>query len=242
MFQRINAIVLRTIKHNDTTLVVDLYSEQNGHVALLASVPARKQGRKQVRTFQPLSSIEAEATNRPTARLNRIKEARATHPFQSIPANPYKTAIVLYLSEFLYRALHNETANPLLYAYLEKSMLWLDECKCNFSNFHIVFLMRLSRFLGLYPNLEDYAAGDWFDLRAACFTPLRPAAHNDCLPPDEAARMARLMRMDYATMHLFRLTREERARCLEVILTYYRLHLPDLPELRSVEVLREVFL
>ena len=101
--------------------------------------------------------------------------------------------------------------------------------------------MRLSRFLGLYPNLEDYAEGDWFDLRAACFTSRRPMVHNDCIAPAEASRIARLMRMDYATMHLFRLSRDERARCLDVILTYYRLHLPDFPELRSVEVLRETF-
>ena len=33
--------------------------------------------------------------------------------------------------------------------------------------------MRLSRFLGLYPNLEDYHAGDYFDLQNACF-PLPP--------------------------------------------------------------------
>ena len=65
--------------------------------------------------------------------------------------------------------------------------------------------------------------------------------HNDCIAPAEASRIARLMRMDYATMHLFRLSRDERARCLDVILTYYRLHLPDFPELRSVEVLRETF-
>ena len=101
--------------------------------------------------------------------------------------------------------------------------------------------MRLSRFLGLYPNLEGYADGDWFDLRAACFTPLRPTGHGDCIAPVEAARIVRLMRMDYGTMRLFRLSREERARCLDVILTYYRLHLPDFPELKSVEVLRELF-
>ncbi len=240
MFQRINAIVLRTIKHNDTTLVVDLYSEQNGHVALLASVPARKQGRKQVRTFQPLSSIEAEATNRPTARLNRIKEARATHPFQSIPANPYKTAIVLYLSEFLYRALHNETANPLLYAYLEKSMLWLDECKCNFSNFHIVFLMRLSRFLGLYPNIDEYHEGDFFDMQNACFTPLRPM-HPFFLSPNDTKALPALARMNYGNMHLFRMNRQQRRQCLDTIHAYYKLHLPNFPDLKSAEVLQELF-
>lgn len=63
-------------------------------------------------------------------------------------------------------------------------------------------LMRLSRFLGLYPNLEDYHGGDYFDLQNACFTPLRPQLHSDYIAPEEAARLTRLMRMNYETMHL----------------------------------------
>jgi DNA repair protein RecO (recombination protein O) len=42
-------------------------------------------------------------------------------------------------------------------------------------------------------------------------------------------------------MHLFRLSRSERNRILELLLTYYRLHLPAFPELRSLSVLRELF-
>ena len=59
--------------------------------------------------------------------------------------------------------------------------------------------------------------------------------------PEEAGRVRPLMRMDFATMHLFRLTREERNRLLEVIEQYYRLHLPAFPELRSLPVLREMY-
>jgi DNA repair protein RecO (recombination protein O) len=49
------------------------------------------------------------------------------------------------------------------------------------------------------------------------------------------------MRMDYPTMHLFRLSRNERNRILDVLLTYYRLHLPGFPTLRSLSVLQELY-
>ena len=103
------------------------------------------------------------------------------------------------------------------------------------------FLMRQSRCVGLYPNLEHYAEGDYFDLQAAWFTSLRPQTHSQYIGPQEAARLRRLMRMNYETMHLFGMSRTERARCLSVINDYYRLHLPDFPELRSLEVLKELF-
>ena len=53
--------------------------------------------------------------------------------------------------------------------------------------------------------------------------------------------MQLMMRMDYPTMHLFRMSHQERNRLLEVSLTYYRLHLPDFPEMKSVSVLQELY-
>lgn len=50
-----------------------------------------------------------------------------------------------------------------------------------------------------------------------------------------------LFRMNYPTMHLFRLSRRERQRILHVLNEYYRLHVPGFPELKSLEILQELF-
>jgi hypothetical protein len=57
----------------------------------------------------------------------------------------------------------------------------------------------------------------------------------------EAARIRLLMRMDFVSMHLFRLSRADRNRILELLILYYRLHIPQFPELRSLSVLQELF-
>ena len=147
----------------------------------------------------------------------------------------------MFLAEFLYRALKEEASNEPLFAYLMHSILWLDGCgERPFANFHLVFLMRLSSFLGLYPNVDDYTSGCYFDMLNACFTPLMPKS-GAFLKPDEAARIRLLLRMNYETMHLFGMSRTERNRCLMVINDYYCLHLPDFPMLKSVDVLKELF-
>ena len=66
--------------------------------------------------------------------------------------------------------------------------------------------------------------------------------HPDFLGPDEARKIGLLMRVNYATMHLVKMSRTERNRCVELIVKYYRLHQPDFPELKSLPVLKEVFL
>ena len=241
MYQKTTGIVLHTLKYNDTSNIVDIYTEQSGRASFLVKIPrTRKSGVRSV-LFQPLALVELEADVRPNSNLHRIREAKSLYPFTSLPYHPYKSSIAMFLAEFLSRALKEEAANEPLFAYLVHSIRWLDECGDRpFANFHLVFLMRLSRFLGLYPNVDDYTSGCYFDMLNACFTPLLPKS-GSFLKPDEAARIRLLLRMNYETMHLFGMSRAERNRCLTVINDYYRLHLPDFPVLKSLDVLKELF-
>lgn len=240
MLQKTTGIVLRSLKYNDTSLIVDIYTEAHGRVSYLVPVPKTRRGGVRPVLFQALSIVEYESDYRPRLALQRLKEVRPLYVFGSLPYDPHKSAVALFLAEFLHRALREEGENSALFAYLYYSIEWLDTCRAGAANFHLVFLMRLSRFLGLYPNLEDYRQGDCFDLRAACFATARPP-HADVVLPEEASRLVQLARMNYDTMHLFAMSRAERNRFLSFILEYYRLHLPDFPELRSLNVLQELF-
>ena len=186
MLQKTKGIVLHTLKYNDTSIIVDMYTELSGRASFLVTVPRSRKAAVKSVLFQPLSFIEFEADYRPNATLYRVKEAKSFYPFSSIPYDPYKSSMALFLSEFLYRAIREEAENRPLFAYLQHSIIWLDECGDGFANFHLVFLMRLSRFLGLYPNLEDYHTGDYFDLLNACFTSIRPQLHSSYINPEEA--------------------------------------------------------
>lgn len=241
MWQKTQGIVLRTVKYKDTSWIADVYTDVAGRASFLVPVPRSRKAAVKPVLFQPLALVELEADFRPNTSIYRIKEAKSWHPFMTLPYDPYKSAIALFLSEFLCRAVRVESDNQSLFSYLRHSIVWLDECRTGFTNFHLVFLMRLSRFLGLYPNLEGYSSGCYFDLLNACFTPLRPSGHSYYIGPAEAERLTTLMRMNYDTMHLFAMNRAERMRCLAVIEQYYRLHLPDFPELKSLEVLKELF-
>lgn len=241
MLQKTVGIVLHTLKYNDTSNIVEMYTELSGRASFLVNVPRSRKAAVKPVLFQPLSLIEFEADFRPNASLYRIKEAKSFYPFSSIPYDPFKSAMALFLAEFLYRAIREEAENRPLFAYLQHSVIWLDTCREGYANFHLVFLMRLSRFLGLYPNLDDYHEGAYFDMLNACFTSLRPQLHSSYIQPEESARLLRLMRMNYETMHLFAMNRAERGRCLNIINEYYRLHLPDFPVLKSLAVLQELF-
>ena len=240
MLTKTQAIVLHAIKYGETRLIVDMFTKVFGRQAFIVSIPKTPKGKVKKQFFQPLTILEIETDIRPRQQLQKLHDVRLAAPFASIPFEPDKLAISLFVAEFLYYALRSEQRNELLYDYLEYSIVWLDGQQERFANFHLVFLLRLTRFLGFYPNLDDYKDGDYFDLRESVFLPV-PPVHRDFLHPEEAQKVQLMMRMDFPTMHLFRMSHQERNRLLEVSLKYYRLHLPDFPEMKSIEVLQALY-
>ena len=241
MQQTVRAVVLRVIKYQDSSLIADVYTDKYGRCQFMLRVPKTGKARVKPVLFQPLSVLELEADFKPSAEIFKLQEAKMLLPYVSIPYDPYKQAIAMFLAEFLYRAVREQEENLPLFEYLYHSLAFLDGCSRGFSNFHLVFLIRLSRFLGIYPNLGGYHPGDYFDLLNACYTSLCPLTHSYYVTPALAVHIPTLVRMNYHTMHLFRLTRSERHQLLTYLNEFYRLHLPDFPELKSLQVLHELF-
>ena len=240
MLTKTEAIVLHSLKYGETRLIVDMFTRAFGRQSFIVSIPKTPKGKVKKQFFQPLTLLYIEADVRPRLQLQKLHDVRLMSPFTTIPFEPDKLAISLFVAEFLYYALRSEQRNELLYDYLENSIMWLDGQQTRFANFHLVFLLRLTRFLGFYPNLDDYKDGDYFDLRESVFMSNSPV-HRDFLHPEEAQKVQLMMRMDFPTMHLFRMSHQERNRLLEVSLKYYRLHLPDFPEMKSIEVLQALY-
>lgn len=234
------AIVLRALKYGESQMIVDMLSRERGRLTFICHLPKTQKGRVRKQYFQPMTILDVVLDYREQAHFQHFRDLRLAEAYTSIPFDARKLAIVQFLAEFMVYATRDEQDSREMEEYVERSLEWLDAATGQFANFHLVFTMHLSRFIGFFPNLTDYSPGAWFDLRGGVFTLIRPS-HGDYLKPEEASHIRTLMRMDYDNMHLFRLTRTERNRCLEIILWYYRLHVPSFPELRSLDVLRTLF-
>lgn len=240
MLTKTEAIVLHAFKYGETRMIIDMYTRACGRLSFAIQMPKTARGKLKKQLFQPLTLLSIETDVRPRLQLQKLSSAAISVPLSSLQTHVAKLSITLFLAEFLYHALKGEQQNEPLFDYVTSSLQWLDGADGPVANFHLVFLMRLARFLGFCPNLDDYSAGCYFDLRASMFCK-EPPVHRDILMPQEAEKVQLMMRMDYATMHLFRMTRHDRQRLLDIVLAYYRIHLPVFPELRSLAVLQELW-
>lgn len=240
MITKTRGIVLRSVRFGESSLIVDVLTKSSGRVSFMVHIPKTSKGKIKKQYFQPMTLLDFEYDFRQRSNLQRIKDVRVSLPYSSIPIDPAKSCISLFLSEFIYYATRNEQENPTLFTYISTSLEWLDNAYEDFANFHLVFMMRLSKFLGFHPFLEDFTPGCFFDLRNGCFTLSMPL-HTDFLNAADAGHLYNLMRMNFDTMKLFKLSHDDRNRITEIVLRYYKLHLPNMPELQSFDILREVF-
>ena len=231
---------MRSVRFGESSLIVDVLTKSSGRVSFMVHIPKTSKGKIKKQYFQPMTLLDFEYDFRQRSNLQRIKDVRVSLPYSSIPIDPAKSCISLFLSEFIYYATRNEQENPTLFTYISTSLEWLDNAYEDFANFHLVFMMRLGKFLGFHPFLEDFTPGCFFDLRNGCFTLSMPL-HTDFLNAADAGHLYNLMRMNFDTMKLFKLSHDDRNRITEIVLRYYKLHLPNMPELQSFDILREVF-
>ena len=121
MLTKTSALVLHALKYGETRLIVDLFTREHGRLSFVVSLPKSPKARVRKQYFQPLTMLEIEADVRPKVQLQKIRDLRLAVPFASIPFDPNKLSISLFVAEFLYHALRGEQQNAPLYDYVANS-------------------------------------------------------------------------------------------------------------------------
>lgn len=239
MESKTHCIVLRTVKIGDNKVIVDFLTRDEGRVSAIWKTSASRTSKVRRQYFQPMTILDVNLERSPRQQMARIKEAHIAVPYTSISFDGSKMAIAFFIAEFLNYSTRDLHTDAPLYDFIEQSMTWLDASEKGVANFHLMFMMRMSLFLGFLPDMESYQEGALFDMRDGSFCVSAPL-HQDVLNAQDAKKMQTLMRMSPSNLHLFPLSRNERNHIIDLVLTYYRLHIPQFGEMKTLDVLREL--
>lgn len=241
MLIKLRGIVLQTIHHNDRHDIVTLFTRQRGRVALLSPAGGSSRSSRMRRArLSPLALVDTEVNFRKTRDLQFMGDVSTPHQWRNLYFDPMKSAMAVFMAEFLNRLLRTGEADEPMWSYLLKAINALDSLERGISNFHLAFLIRTLGFAGIKPDLDTFEEGRIFDMSAGSFVDVIPT-HRNWLGPEDGRMIPLLMRMDFRNLHRFRFNVDQRRRLLQGLLRYYSLHLPIGEDLRSLEVLREVF-
>ncbi len=232
------AIVLSTLKYGDSNLIVKCFTLEQGLKSYLIRgvLKAKKRGIKAA-YFQPLTQLKIVANHNNKGTLNAIKEVQIFNPYKTIYKDIVKQSVVLFLSEVLSHAIKEEEKNKLLFNYLETGLVWLDHHH-KIANFHLLFLLNLTRFLGFYPDLSKKDKLG-FDLIEGNFT--NTTSHKNIISGNQFNQFKKLLGINFDSIENVSFSKQERQLVLKIIIRYFELHLDGFKHPKSLQILEAVF-
>ncbi|MEH6534823.1 MAG: DNA repair protein RecO [Psychroserpens sp.] len=238
MLIKTKAIVLSKLRYRDNDLIVKCFTLHKGVVSyLLRGVLSSKKGSSKAAYYQLLSQLQIEENYRENQSLQTIKEVRLDFSYTSLHTNVYKSSIVMFLSEVLSSVLREEEENQQLYHYLETTFRWLD-AEDEFSNFHLLFLLNLTKHLGFYPDVSD-TNKMYFNLNNGLFESKKRDVYS--VYGENLATLKQLLGINFDTLNSVKLNSKQRQSFLTMLLLYFELHLGSFKKPKSLQIFNQVF-
>ncbi len=232
------AIVLSSLKYGDTSLIVRCFTWHEGvKTYLIRGVLKAKKGKIKAAYFQPLTQLNIEANHNNKGSLNSLKEVHVINPYKNIYSNIYKQTIVLFLSEIVSSSIQEEEENTPLFSFIETSLIWLD-AHDKISNFHLLFMLNLSKYLGFYPDVSGIE-NQCFNLVDGGFT--TATLEKEVINGDDLDQFKKLLGTNFDTIEEVKFSKRERQQVLSIIIRYFELHLDGFRNPKSLGVLETVF-
>lgn len=237
MLQKTKGVVLKLTDYGDSSVVAHIFTEQLGMQAYMIHGAKKPKARVKTNMLQFLQLLDMVVQYKPNGNLQRINELKLSPAFLSIPYDMAKTSVVLFINEMLYKVLKNHGPDERLFQFVHHTIIWLDAVERMPTDFHLYFLIRLTKYLGFQPG--DRKEGDlFFDLKDGVYLRFDPL-HPLILGEPFVSYMDRLAKISLEELASIRITREERRYLLEKIVEFYRLHV-SIGEIKSHAILEEV--
>ena len=239
MLVKTKAILIHHVRYSDNSLIAHFYTQEYGRISVMVKgISSRRRGTR-FNYFQPLNIFNLELYRYENREIHNLKEMSLAFIPEKIPGDIHRTSVALFISEILYNVIREEDANRMLYDFIESSVITLDGITTGISNFHLWFLVAFTAYAGIGPT-HTTMHDCYFDMLTGQFTALQPM-HPDILEPRDAALLNLLLLMPAEKIAALQLTGEERTELLAGILKYYNLHLTGMRQIRSLQVLKDIF-
>ncbi|WP_136466540.1 DNA repair protein RecO [Flagellimonas onchidii] len=232
------AIIFSSLKYGDTSLIVKAFTESDGLKSyLLKGVLSSKKGKLKAAYFLPLMQLEIVAVHKNKGTLESIREAKVTVPYKTVHTDIVKNSIVLFLAEMLGNSIQEGEQDEALFNYLEYALCCLDEFESN-PNFHTLFLLNLTKYLGFYPD-ASFQDEPYFDLLEGSFC--KKPSLNPLIQGENLECFKKLLGINFDAFPTVRMNKLQRQELLKNVILYFELHLHGFRKPKSLAVLNAVF-
>lgn len=218
MLHKTKGIVFRLTPYGETSIIVNIFTESFGLQSYIVNSVRSKTGKGKIAIYQPLTLLDLVVYHKENAGILRIKEATCYYPYQQLQSDPRKNCIGLFINEVLNKTVKEQVHAGELCNFIFDSLIKLDRLN-HPENFHLLFLIQLSKYLGFGPFAK-------IELGALM------------LDRQEEIILDKLLESDYEEK--IKIDNEQRRNLLDALIRFYGSHIDAMGTIRSVQVLRDV--
>lgn len=189
----------------------------------------------------PFSVLEMEVEHIPGRDIQKIIEVSPFSIKHSLLTDPVKSALAMFLAEVLSKTIREQEQNLPLFNFINDSIELLQLTDSGVANFHILFLTSLSKYLGFMINSETYKINYMLDMIEGEFV-INAPMHPYYLDKNNSRLIFNVLNMNFSNMDTYKFSRTQRNLILDQLLYFFKLHIPDLKEIKSLNVLKELFI
>src|SRR5688572_20124602 len=164
MLHKTRGIVLKTTLYSESSVVVQIFTEKFGIQSYMINGVKKPRAKIRMNMLQPLHLVDMVVYHKTNTSIQRVSELRPSPIFCSIPYDIIKSTMAIFLNEVLYKSIRQQMADEHLFDFIFSAICWLDECNEQNVNFHLSFLLKLSRYLGFAPSMQTKSDQSYFDL------------------------------------------------------------------------------
>ena len=220
MLHKTRGIVFRFTRYGETSIIVTIFTELFGLQTYIVNGVRSKSAKGQIALYQPLMLLDLVVYHKENANILRIKEVKCFHQYASLLTDIRKSSQALFLNEIINKAIKEQSHAQDICSFLFDSFEVLDRLTANYENFHLIFLIKLSRFLGFGPHQShELLMGRVLDVK-------------------EELILQQMLQADYT--EIIPVTSSQRRNILDLLIRFYADHVENLGEVRSIQILREV--
>jgi len=241
MLAATEGIVLHFIKYGESSVIATIFTKDFGRQSYIVNASRSRKSKNKAALLQPLFLLDLEVYQKQTRELQRVKEFKSLQTYQNVPFDIAKSTQAIFLAEMLYKTIHEQESYPELFHFIKSALLYFDLMEEGWQNFHLYFLFRLTEYFGFLPDTTKVGFEGWFDLKKGAVVPFEPT-HPLYANKEVTGHLITLSVLKINELDSFKIPRKMRDSILQTLVDYYQLHFENLGEIKSLNVLREVFL
>jgi DNA repair protein RecO (recombination protein O) len=234
-----HGLVIHTIKYGETGVVARIFTREGGLLSFMLRGVRKPKARIQNSLLQPLTQVDLIYARSQYGGLNYIKEIACNNPYRTIPYEIFKTTIALFLCELLSKTLKESDPNPDMFDFFKEGFDYLDQTSNPVKDFHLVFLVQMSRHLGFFPRNNFSQTHCYFNLREGIYqTSFEESEY--LLDKELSGIFQKLTQCPITRLDQLDIKNAQRRQLLRKLVDYFRIHLAGFKELKSLQVLESV--